>query len=69
MNRPLTAIEGIDYKEENKNFSITQADIIAMHRKEYEKLISKEKEELVRMIMGDKAYYDAICLLNIFNYE
>ena len=64
MNRPLTAIEGIDYKEENNQLSITQADIIAMHRKEYEKLISKEKEELVRMIMGDKAYYDTICHLN-----
>lgn len=65
MNRPLTAIEGIDYKEENKQLSVTQEDIIAMHRKEYEKLISKEKEELVRMIMGDKAYYDAIFPLNI----
>lgn len=64
MNRPLTAIEGIDYKEENEQFTITQADIIAMHRREYEKLISKEKEELVRMIMGNTAYYDAICQLN-----
>ena len=68
MNRPLTAIEGIDYKEENKQLSVTQEDIIAMHRKEYEKLISKEKEELVRMIMGDEAYYDAICLLNIKDF-
>ena len=30
-----------------------------MHRREYKKLMSKNKEELVRMIMGDNAYFDA----------
>ena len=59
MSRPLTAIEGIDYVEEKHNFTITRDEIMAMHRREYEKLMSKNKEELVRMIMGDNAYFDA----------
>ena len=60
MSRPLTAIEGIDYVEEKHNFTITKDEIVDMHRREYEKLISKNKEELVRMIMGDNAYFDAV---------
>lgn len=60
MSRPLTAIEGIDYVEEKHNYTVTKDDIVAMHRREYEKLISKNKEELVRMIMGDNAYFDAV---------
>jgi succinate dehydrogenase flavin-adding protein (antitoxin of CptAB toxin-antitoxin module) len=31
-----------------------------MNRREYEKLMSKDKKDLVRMIMGDNAYLDAI---------
>lgn len=69
MNRPLTAIEGIDYKEENKQFSVTQADIIAMHRREYEELIAKDKEELVRIIMGTNNYYDATIWHKVYNEE
>ena len=60
MSRPLTAIEGIDYVEEKHNYTITNDEIVDMHRREYEKLISKNKEELVRMIMGDNAYFDAV---------
>ena len=59
MSRPLTAIEGIDYVEEEHNFTITKDEIVDMHRREYKKLMSKNKEELVRMIMGDNAYFDA----------
>ena len=60
MSRPLTVIEGIDYVEEKHNFTITNDEIVSMHRREYEKLMSKNKEELVRMIMGDNAYFDAV---------
>lgn len=60
MSRPVTAIEGIDYVEEKHNFTITKDEIVDMHIREYEKLISKNKEELVRMIMGDNAYFDAV---------
>ena len=60
MSRPLTAIEGIVYVEEKQNITITKDEIVDMHRREYKKLISKNKEELVRMIMGDNAYFDAI---------
>lgn len=65
MDRPLTAIEGIDYVEEKHNCSITSDEIVAMHRREYEKLMSKNKEELVRIIMGDNAYFDAISQITI----
>jgi hypothetical protein len=60
MSRPLTAIEGIDYVEEEHNFTITKDEIVDMHRRDYERLMSKNKEELVRMIMGDNAYFDAM---------
>jgi hypothetical protein len=60
MSRPLTVIEGIDYVEEEHNFTITKDEIVDMHRRDYERLMSKNKEELVRMIMGDNAYFDAM---------
>ena len=41
MSRPLTVIEGIDYVEEKHNFTITKDEIVSMHRREYEKLMSK----------------------------
>lgn len=65
MDRPLTAIEGIDYVEEKHNCSITSDEIVAMHRREYDKLMSKNKEELVRMIMGREAYDNVISHLTI----
>lgn len=62
MNRPLTAVEGVNNTPElnNTSISITRDEVRAMHRQDYEKLMSKNKEELVRMIMGDNAYFDAI---------
>lgn len=60
MNRPLTAVEGANYTPEINNVSITRDEIRAMNRREYEKLMSKDKKDLVRMIMGDNAYLDAI---------
>lgn len=60
MNRPLTAVEGANYTPEINSVSITRDEIRAMNRREYEKLMSKDKKDLVRMIMGDNAYLDAI---------
>lgn len=60
MNRPLTAVEGVNYTPEINSVSITRDEIRAMNRREYEKLMSKDKKDLVRMIMGDNAYIDAI---------
>lgn len=42
------------------NNSITRKEIIALHRRKYEELIAKDKEELVRIIMGNNNYSDAI---------
>ena len=65
MNRPLTAVEGVNYTPELNSVSITRDEIIAMHRRDYEKLMSKDKQDLVRMIMGDNAYFDAISQVTI----
>lgn len=62
MNRPLTAVEGVNHTPElnNASISITRNESRAMHRRDYEKLMSKDKQDLVRIIMGDNAYFDAI---------
>lgn len=60
MNRPLTAVEGVNHTPELNKASITRDESRAMHRRDYEKLMSKDKQDLVRIIMGDNAYFDAI---------
>ena len=60
MNRPLTAVEGVNHTPELNNASITRDESRTMHRRDYEKLMSKDKQDLVRIIMGDNAYFDAI---------
>ena len=60
MSKPLTAVETLNKKSDySTNFSITREEIIALHRREYEELIAKDKEELVRMLMGYQNYNDA----------
>lgn len=60
MSKPLTALEELNKKSDYPaDFSITREEIIAMHRREYEELIAKDKEELVRMLMGENKYEDA----------
>ena len=60
MSKPLTALEELNKKSDYPtNFSITREEIIAMHRRDYEELIAKDKEELVRMLMGYQNYIDA----------
>lgn len=61
MSKPLTVLETLNKKSDYPpNYSITREEIIALHRREYEELIAKDKEELVRMIMGYPNYIDAI---------
>ena len=60
MSKPLTVLEELNKKSDYPtNYSITREEIIAMHRREYEELIAKDKEELVRMLMGNNKYEDA----------
>lgn len=70
MSKPLTAVETLNKKSEYPtNFSITREEIIALHRREYEELIAKDKEELVRIIMGTSNYYDATIWYKVYNKE
>lgn len=60
-SKPLTAVETLNKKSDySTNFSITREEIIALHRREYEELIAKDKEELVMMLMGYPNYIDAV---------
>ena len=61
MSELLTILETLNEKSDYPtNNSITREEIIALHRREYEELIAKDKEELVRIIMGKNNYLDAI---------
>lgn len=61
MSKPLTAVETLNKKSDYPiNYSITREEIIALHRREYEELIAKDKEELVMMLMGYPNYIDAV---------
>ena len=60
MSKPLTTVETLNKKSDySTNFSITRDEIIAIHRRKYEELIAKDKDELVRMLMGKNNYEDA----------
>ena len=65
MSRPLTAVEGVNHTSKLNNASISSDEARAMHRRDYEKLMSKDKQDLVRIIMGDNAYFDAISQIPI----
>ena len=65
MSKLLTTLETLNKKSDYPtNYTITREEIIALHRREYEELIAKDKEELVRIIMGNDNYSDAIICKN-----
>ena len=62
MSKVLSATEVMsEPNNETMQFTITQEDIDEMACREYEELMSKDKEELVKMLMGTERYYNAMC--------
>lgn len=59
MNSKITTELQTLNKEDSMQASITSKDMVILAKREYDKLMLEDKEELIRMIMGTENYVRA----------
>ena len=60
MNSKITTeLQTLNKEDYPMNASITSKDVVILAKREYDKLMLEDKEELIRMIMGNENYVRA----------